>query len=395
MEERTTQSSLAEKMNQLYAEREEQYRRREKLFDERAAQLQSLSDSLEKKKNALDEKNNALNVLICYNKKSGYPCLRKQKGETDMTLNQIIYFQKVARLENYHLAAKELYVSQPSLSRSMAALESELGVALFEKKGRGVTLTKAGKLFLEHADRIAGDCDIAVGKMQELSSDGGKIDIGYIFPLAGHYIPHKVRKFLNQEENKNVVFNFWQNHTPAIAEKVRTGELDVGFGGYLKMDDMEFFPLSAQELVIITPKEHPLSEMQEVPLVELDYYPVIGYESASWMGTYAKYLYRKYQVNPNTIVECPDEYSIVSLVRENFGIALMPQTDILLNADGINIHKIMGLEIYRQVFMFWMKDRYRLPAVERFIEYMKTQQAEDANDTENVSKIYLKDIVNF
>ena len=59
-----------------------------------------------------------------------------------MTLNQILYFQKVARLENYHQAAEELYISQPSLSRSMAALESELGVALFEKKGRGVTLTK-------------------------------------------------------------------------------------------------------------------------------------------------------------------------------------------------------------------------------------------------------------
>ena len=73
-----------------------------------------------------------------------------------MTLNQILYFQKVARLENYHQAAEELYISQPSLSRSMAAIESELGVALFEKKGRGVTLTKAGKLFLEHADRIAG-----------------------------------------------------------------------------------------------------------------------------------------------------------------------------------------------------------------------------------------------
>ena len=49
-----------------------------------------------------------------------------------MTLNQIIYFQKVARLENYHLAAEELYVSQPSLSRSMASLEQELGVPLFE-----------------------------------------------------------------------------------------------------------------------------------------------------------------------------------------------------------------------------------------------------------------------
>lgn len=51
-----------------------------------------------------------------------------------MTLNQILYFQRVARLENYHQAAEELYISQPSLSRSMAALESELGVALFEKK---------------------------------------------------------------------------------------------------------------------------------------------------------------------------------------------------------------------------------------------------------------------
>ena len=85
-----------------------------------------------------------------------------------MTLNQILYFRKVARLENYHQAAEELYISQPSLSRSMAALESELGITLFEKKGRGVVLTNAGRLFLEHADRIAGDCDIAAGKMKEL-----------------------------------------------------------------------------------------------------------------------------------------------------------------------------------------------------------------------------------
>ena len=61
-----------------------------------------------------------------------------------MTLNQILYFQKVAQYENYHLAADELYISQPSLSRSMASLENELGVALFEKAGRVVNLTKAG-----------------------------------------------------------------------------------------------------------------------------------------------------------------------------------------------------------------------------------------------------------
>ena len=233
---------------------------------------------------------------------------------------------------------------------------------------------------------------------QKSASGGGKINIGYIFPLAGHYIPHNVRTFLDQEENKNVAFSFWQNHTPAIAQKVKSGELDLGFGGFLKRDDMEFFPLIQQPLVIVSPEQHPIADEPEVPLVKLTRYPVIGYDRASWMGAYTGHLYRKYQLHPNIIMECPDEYSIVALVRENFGIALMPRTDILEQADGIRIHTLKGLEIYHQTFMFWMKNRYRLPAVERFTEYMKQHAdiiEESRNDSENVSKVYLKDIVNF
>lgn len=210
-----------------------------------------------------------------------------------MTLNQIIYFQKVARLENYHLAAKELYVSQPSLSRSMASLEQELGVPLFEKRGRGVNLTKAGKLFLEYADRIVEDCRVAMEKMSELASDGGRIEIGYVFPLAGQYIPCKVKEFLERPENRRVVFGFWQNHTSAIAEKVKSGELDIGFGGCIEKEGMEHFPILNQEVLIVTPKGHELEGQEEVPLQILDRYPVIGYDQASWMGTHTKYLYRK------------------------------------------------------------------------------------------------------
>ena len=311
-----------------------------------------------------------------------------------MTLNQILYFQKVARLENYHYAAEELYVSQPSLSRSMASLESELGVALFEKKGRGVNLTKAGKLFLEYAERIIEDCKIATDKMRELASDGGQIDIGYVFPLAGHYIPHMVKEFLNREENQKVVFGFLQNHTVAIAEKVKSGELDVGFGGCLDRDDMEFFPVVNQEMVIITPREHPLAGMDRLPLTVLEQYPIIGSEKASWLGTHTRYFYQNQNLSPNIIMECPDEYSIVALVRENFGIAFIPRTDILDETVGVSIHPLQDIELFHQIFMFWMKDRYRLPAVDRFITYMK-EQAETKTDSENVLKLYLKDIVHF
>ena len=287
-----------------------------------------------------------------------------------MTLNQIYYFQTVARYENYRKAAEELYISQPSLSRSIASLESELGILLFEKNGRGVNLTKSGKLFLEYADRIIDECEIAKNKMKEMASDGGKIDIGYVFPLASHYIPHNVRDFLNKKENKNVTFNFFQNHTSAIAKKVRSGELDVGFGGYIDKEEFEFFPVLSEEMVLITPKGHELESHKKVSIQELRNYPVIGYDRESWLGNYTKQLYRRLAFAPNIVVECPDEHSIVALVSEDFGIALVPAIEEI-NENRVNIHRFDDIELMHHTFMFWMRDRYQLPAVERFIKYMK------------------------
>ena len=287
-----------------------------------------------------------------------------------MTLNQIYYFQTVARYENYRKAAEELYISQPSLSRSIASLESKLGVLLFEKNGRGVNLTKGGKLFLEYADRIIDECEIAKNKMKEMASDGGKIDIGYVFPLASHYIPHNVRDFLNKKENKNVTFNFFQNHTSAIAKKVRSGELDVGFGGYIDKEEFEFFPVLSEEMVLITPKGHELESYKKVSIQELRNYPVIGYDRESWLGNYTKQLYRRLAFQPNIVVECPDEHSIVALVSEDFGVALVPAIEEI-NENRVNIHRFDDIELMHHTFMFWMRDRYQLPAVERFIEYMK------------------------
>lgn len=99
-------------------------------------------------------------------------------------------------LQHYHQAAKELNISQPSLSRSISNLEDELGLKLFVKKGRNIELTKYGHLFLEHVNRILEEVKITLDKMHSLSSSsGGHIDIGYVFPLAKSYIPHMVRSF--------------------------------------------------------------------------------------------------------------------------------------------------------------------------------------------------------
>ncbi len=290
-----------------------------------------------------------------------------------MTLNQLQYFQTIARTENYHLAAEELYISQPSLSRSIAALEKELGILLFEKSGRGISLTKSGSLFLEYTDRILDECRIAVYKMKQLSGNGGRIDIGYVFPLANSYMPHMARAFLSIEENHDVTFSFHQDQTSSILNGIKRGQLDVGFCSFVDYEpDLEFFPILSQEIIMIVPPGHALARNEEASIMELCNYPVIGYNRFSGLGNYTQDLYRRLKIHPDIVCECPDENAIMALVAEHFGIALTARVDTL---DPSRIHALTlsDVSLSHQVFMVWLKNHYQIPAITRFIKFMKKQ----------------------
>lgn len=288
-----------------------------------------------------------------------------------MTLNQMHYFQVVARTENFRAAAEELYISQPSLSRSIDSLEKELGVLLFDRTGRGIVLTKSGRLFLEYVNRILEECDIAVYKMKELSSSGGRIDIGYVFPLANYYIPHKVRTFLDQPGNERITFGFTQNRTSSIIRDIKKGLLDIGFCAYVEYEEeLVFTPVLKQEMVIITPLDHPLAANDTVSVRELENYPVIGYDRISGLGGYTNRLYRNLDIKPDILCECADENAIQALVREGFGIALVARVDVL-NENEIKILRLSDVELTHYVNMVWLRNHYQMPAIKRFIDFMK------------------------
>ena len=294
-----------------------------------------------------------------------------------MTLNQLKYFQAVARLQNFRAAAEELYISQPSLSRSIDSLEDELGVVLFERAGRGISLTGSGRLFLEYTNRILEECDIAVYKMKEISTSGGRIDIGYVFPLANYYIPHKVRSFLSIPGNEHVTFGFTQNRTSSIIREIKNGKLDVGFCAYSENEEeLEFVPIIKQEMVIITSNEHPLASKDKLSISELGCYPVIGYDRVSALGGYTKRLYRSLGIKPDILCECSDENSIQALVREQFGIALVAKVDIL-NDKYLKIHSVSDADLTHYVNVVWQKNHYLMPATKRFIDFMISESELD------------------
>ena len=288
-----------------------------------------------------------------------------------MSLNQLLYFRQVARSQHFRLAAEQLNISQPSLSRSISNLEEELGVLLFERQGRTVTLSKYGKIFLEHTDKILSEVKIAEERMKKLSGNAGHVDIAYVFPLAERYIPHTVRRFLSKAKNKDITFNFHQSHTGEMIKGLKEETYDVIFGSYVENEpDIQFVPIIRQEMIIITPIGHPLSLKEKVCLRDLENYPLIGYDKTSGLGKFTNQIYNSYSVNPNITCESPDENAIASLVAENFGIAFVANVDTLRHFPLERL-LLSDVSLFHTVYLAYLKDHYQIPAVKNFISFIK------------------------
>lgn len=284
-----------------------------------------------------------------------------------MTLNQIHYFVQIAHFENYRLAAQALHISQPSLSRSMALLEEELKTPLFEKKGRGVTLSKAGRIFLEQALSIEAACTKALQTMQEIACGGGVIDLGYVFPLAKDFIPKCLQTFLKDPQNEAISFRLHQKSTADLIQDIQQGKLDVGFGFFVEPNDLAKYPVLSLNVVAVLPLNHPLAKHQVLCVNELLQYPMIGYDSTSCMDRFLQDFYVSHQMYPHFLAQGPDEHTLCSLVRQNLGVALMLENDEL-KEDSLCVRPLKdGLDPF-VVYLFWKEDREQLPAVERFLQ---------------------------
>ena len=173
-----------------------------------------------------------------------------------MNLYHLRYFVTLAHLEHYTKAADVLAITQPSLSHAISSLEEELGVKLFEKNGRNVSLTKYGKSFLEDVEQTLNRLDSSVNGLQLAGKGEGQIDVAFLRTLGVDFMPKIIRSFLNANMGKQIHFNLF-------CDKVLTGDIltglkekkyDIGFCS--KFDDeplIEFIPVAKQDLVVIVP----------------------------------------------------------------------------------------------------------------------------------------------
>lgn len=285
-----------------------------------------------------------------------------------MNLSQLYYFRKLAQLQHYTKAAKELYITQPSLSDSISSLEQELGLSLFQKEGRNVKLTKYGKEFYEYVDAALNELDkgIAVAKSKS-GLLGGVIDLGCIPTILGDYVPSVLTRY--REIYPKVSFNIYQGHTLRLLDELKKGTYDLAFCSKTEDTELEFVPILAQRLILVVRADHPLAQKESVMLEELSDYSLTTYRETIPIGKIVRSILRNKGVEASFSYD--DEISIGGVVMATNQAAIAADTPYLRQFGYIKKITISDIpEDTRLVYMVYSKKNYMTKATEDFMEFL-------------------------
>ena len=182
-----------------------------------------------------------------------------------MELRHLRYFIAVAEEGSFLTAAqRRLNTSQPSLSRQIRDLESEVGVRLLERQARGVVLTDAGRVFLDHARLALSQVEAATdGARRTAQPQKPAISMGFMVGLEVMWLPHLLR--ILREEEPEVEVTLCSQSSPELALALARGKLDIAFLRPEKQNGGVTFKLLAKEpLIAVLPADHRLASRKRI-----------------------------------------------------------------------------------------------------------------------------------
>ncbi|WP_342505148.1 LysR family transcriptional regulator [Sporosarcina sp. FSL K6-2383] len=282
-----------------------------------------------------------------------------------MDFQQLHNFQVLAKIKNVTKAAKELSLTQSALSKSIARLEEDIGVPLFERNSRGVILNPFGIVFLEYANRAIQEMISAKAKIGEMVDPSqGIISFGFIPSLRPSFVPNLIRLFLN--ETPSVRFQLSQGATRKVIQQLESVEVDLVFCSPQDgVENISTFPIINEELFLVVPKGHRLANQTQVDLCEVADEPFVHYQSDLPLRHVIDAFCQEAGFLPKVAIEGSEDEIIGGLVAANCGVALIPSTPGL-DMTKISMIRIREPQCRRVIEMVWRTNGYMSPAVEQF-----------------------------
>ena len=286
-----------------------------------------------------------------------------------MNLNQLYYFQTLAKYQHYTKASQELYISQPSLTHAMKELEKELGVSLFIKKGRNVILSAAGELFLNYVNQSLAILEQGVNHVQNQYKDEQHVvEISVIPTIINTYLAPVLKEI--STSHPEITVKFRSEKTLDIIQGVKHNHYDFGICSKIDDSSLTYLPITYEELVLITSLNHPLSQKEEISLQDIVQYPFITYQKNISIYHSIMQLFKEHQLQPHILYELDDETSIASMVSLDFGISIVANNDLLKPFHNIQIIHLNIKQDARTVYLVYNSSRKLSQTATQFIDYI-------------------------
>lgn len=286
-----------------------------------------------------------------------------------MEWEQLEYFQTLARIQHVTKAAKSLSITQPALSRSIARLENHLGVPLFDRQGRSISLNQYGHIFLRRVQAMMKEYTEGKEEIQALlKPDQGVVSLGFLHTLGTTLVPDLIGSF--QQEYPNIAFQLKQNHSYWLLERLKSGDLDLCLLASIKPEDpIQWIKLWSEELFVFVPNDHPLASRESITLNEISGERFILLKKGYALRMTVDELFEKANIQPNIMFEGEEAATAAGFVAAGLGISILPD---LKGLDQSKITKIRVSwpECQRVIGIAWIKGRFLSPVAETFKQYV-------------------------
>lgn len=287
-----------------------------------------------------------------------------------MELRHLRYFVAVAEAPTMAQAAEQVFVTQSTLSHQLAQLEGELGAPLFERVGRTLQITPAGRELLGHARGVLAQVQEGIDAVTRTQSSAvGTLRVGVIHSFVTHLMPQVAAAFMR--EHPQARLQIGELTGVEIEAQVGSGLLDLGVAFYPPMSDaVQGERLFDDTLVLAVPTAHPLAQRRSVRFAQLADLPLAMLSQRFATRRLLDDHFRRAGVLPQVVVEIDSVDALERLVAHGTAAAFLPGRSTQATAH-IHLLQVTHPSPVRAAGLVWRRSGYRSTAAKGFVSVLQ------------------------
>lgn len=296
-----------------------------------------------------------------------------------MDLKQLNAFVAIADLKSFSAAAKFTGLSQPSLSRQLKQLESDMGVTLINRYHRPLQLTEAGQFFYDKVSAVLTELDTITSMTQRMGVPDTALNIGFVPSVLYGLLPEVIKAL--KQNHRNIEVNLKDISSYQQIEALKSGDIDVGFGRFAHQDSwVQQILLRHERYVVALPKHHPLTAQKELRLMDLANNRLILYHQTHLPAKRVPterldtkqdkheasvdepvtepllYLFAQYGITPHATTTVSDLQVALGLVAAGIGITLVPASSQTMRVDQVSYQRLIHENLTSPIYLHTLKD---------------------------------------